>query len=36
MKIQRVNRTDPDAIFVVVDNGEGATLPVDAAVIWDR
>jgi len=35
MLIQRVNRTDAEKIFIIVDNGEGATLPAQAFVIWD-
>lgn len=35
MLIQRVNRSDPEKVFIMVDNGEGATLPSGGAVIWD-
>jgi hypothetical protein len=35
MIIQRINRSDPDKAFIIVDNGEGATLPSGGAVIWD-
>ena len=35
MLIQHVNRTDPERVFIMVDNGEAATLPANAVVIWE-
>ncbi len=34
MIIQQITRTDADKVFINIDNGEGATLPSGAAVIW--
>jgi len=35
MITQRINRTDAEKVLMIVDNGEGATLPIDAAVVWE-
>lgn len=35
MITQRVNRTDAEKVLIIVDNGEGATLPAQANVVWE-
>lgn len=35
MIFQRVNRTDPERVFIVVANNEGAAMPKDSACIWE-
>lgn len=35
MIFQRLNRTDPERTFVIVQNNEGATLNKDAACQWE-
>jgi len=35
MVIQQLDRNDAEKVFIIVDNGAGATIPAGGAVIWE-